>query len=70
MYADLFDEDLDGVADGLDAAITSAAGPTAVPTDFREQQSRLKWVLTCGFWVELRGFEPLSIPAQTSSELQ
>lgn len=42
-YADLFDEDLDGVADRLDAAIRSAAkkpcGPTAVPGD-REAMSR------------------------------
>ncbi len=27
VYADLFDEDLDGVADRLDAAIKSAADP-------------------------------------------
>ena len=29
IYADLFDEDLDGVADRLDLAIRSTADPTA-----------------------------------------
>ena len=29
VYADLFDEDLDGVADRLDAAIRSCCGPAA-----------------------------------------
>ena len=33
VYTDLFDEDLDGVAARLDAAIRNSCGPTAVPAD-------------------------------------
>jgi hypothetical protein len=29
-----------------------------------------KYSLNCGYWVELRGLEPLALPAETGSELQ
>jgi hypothetical protein len=71
VYADLFDEDLDGVADRLDTAIKSAAG--ALRTGYRSLTStnRPDLLKSCGAkGVELRGFEPQPRPGEMPIYLQ
>ena len=63
VYAALFDEDLDGVAENLDAAIKSAAYPLRTGGHKRRPG---KMSLTCLNFVELRGFEPLTYSMRTS----
>jgi hypothetical protein len=60
-YADLFEEDVDEVADRLNAAIESTAD--ALRTAYLAL-SRHK-ALSCSKGVELRGFEPLTFSMRT-----
>jgi hypothetical protein len=62
VYADLFDEDLDSVADNLDAAIRSAADQ--LRTGSQRRCAEAVKPLVRG--VELRGFEPLTYSMRTS----
>jgi hypothetical protein len=55
IYADLFDEDLDSVADPLDAAIQATADALRTVTEAYLTARPLN----CSNSVELRGFEPL-----------
>jgi hypothetical protein len=61
-YADLFDEDLNEVAEGLNAAIRVT--PDALRTAEVPQQAA--YVLACSNSVELRGIEPLTYSMRTS----
>ena len=62
VYADLFDDDLDVVADRLNAAIRSDPICCVLSAYWRRigcPRRTVKVALTCWNRVELRGFEPL-----------
>lgn len=62
IYADLFDEVLDGVADRLDAAIQATADALRTASKARLNAG----ALTCSNPVELRGFKLPLFPAKTA----
>jgi hypothetical protein len=61
-YVDLFDDDLDEVADRVDAAIQTTADALRTA---KVPQHTVR-ALTCSILVELRGFEPLTYSMRTS----
>jgi hypothetical protein len=68
VYANLFDEGLDGVADRLDTAIRSAAARLR-PEGSSTWLTR-KYDMTCGNSVELRGAKGIRTPVDSSENMR